>query len=149
MAMDKMGTIYIGDNQTRSIWKMPACGGTENVICLAYKDDIQAALGLPSGPRGMDCFTIRGTELLTLNFVDGNFIYKVDLDTFDYGDFDGDIDNDGDDLALFAGVMQGPDVITPPPGQEELFDWADLDEDVDVDLHDYYKMQQFATGSLD
>lgn len=147
LTIDRMGTVYWSDNQTKDIWKMPACGGIENLRCLATDDEIKAALYLPS-VRGMNCFTIRGTELLTFNFVDGNYIYKVDLDTFDYGDFDNDVDVDTADLNLLASVLQGPDVLTPPPGLEALFTKADLNLDGDVDLADAARQQRHATGPL-
>ena len=149
LTVDQMGTVYWSDNRTKSIWKAPARGGAENIICLAAADDIKTALGLPSSPRGMNCFTIRDGELLTFNFVDGNYIYKVDLDTFHYGDFDADIDNDADDFAIFEGCMAGPDVTEPPVTcDQETFEWCDMDDDGDVDLGDLGRLQLFVTGSI-
>jgi hypothetical protein len=147
---DKMGTAYWGENQTRSIWKAPACGGTEHIIHLATAEEIKDALGIGNSPRGLNCFSIRGLELLTFNFVDSNTVYKVDLETFDYGDFDEDIDVDADDFdVFFLDCMAGPGVSLPPIGcAEEQFDWADLDDDNDVDVADFGKFQLFFTGSL-
>lgn len=148
LEVDRMGTVYWSDNRTRAIWKAPACGGMENIRCLASNDELKTSLRLRGSPRGMSCFAIRGTELLTFNFVEGNFIYKVDLNTFDYGDFDGDVDVDISDLEMFASVMLGPDEFIAPTGQEELFLWSDLDLDGDVDVYDAAKLQCFATGEL-
>jgi len=148
LTIDRMGTVYWSDNQTKGIWKAPVCGGAENVRCLATKDEIRTALNLPTSPRGLNCFTIRGTELLTFNFVDGNFIFKVDLETWDYGDFDGDVDVDAADLQRMGFVLLGPDITTPPPEWEELFAWSDLDRDGDADLGDVRKLQLYGTGAL-
>lgn len=148
MTVDRMGTVYWGDNRSRGIWKAPRCGGAENIRRLASREELVEALFLPSSPRGLNNFMCRGTELLTYNFVDGNFIYKVDMETYDYGDFDEDVDCDADDLGMFASVMAGPDETTAPVGQETLFEWADLDLDGDADMGDFAKMQCYATSAL-
>ncbi len=150
LIVDDMGTIYWSDNFTDSIWKMPACGGTENIIQAATKQEIQTALGFTSSPRGLENFTIRGHELLTFNFVDSNTIFKVDMNTFDYGDFDGDFDVDADDYGLlFPDCIAGPGITEAPVactnGFPEAFEWCDLDHDGDVDMQDYSKFQQFVT----
>ena len=148
LEVDRMGTVYWSDNRTKEIWKAPACGGTENIRRIAEKEEMKAALNLDGSPRGLNCFSIRGTELLTFNFVEGNFIFKVDMNTYDYGDFDQDVDCDTDDLNLFDSVMIGADENVAPVGLEELFLWSDLDLDGDVDMSDAAKMQCYATGAL-
>ncbi|UCG15123.1 MAG: hypothetical protein JSV19_07475, partial [Phycisphaerales bacterium] len=98
--------------------------------------------GLVSSPRGMNCFTIRGMELLTFNFVDSNTIYKVDLDTQDYGDFDADFDADLADYAMFQRCFM-MDLIANPDSECNR---CDTDEDVDVDLDDYAAFGLRMTG---
>jgi hypothetical protein len=74
-------------------------------------------------------------------------VYKVDMNTFDYGDFDGDFDVDLDDYGLFEMCFNGPGVETPPSGcEEEDFAIADLDRDLDVDLDDFRRFQMWHTG---
>lgn len=154
LTVDRMGTVYWGDNQTNSIWKTSAAEPADNIIELATKQEIQQALGLgTASPRGINCFTLRGTELLTFNFVDRDCMYKVDLETSDYGDYDDDLDADADDYGLFfSQCLAGPGVSDPPVactnGFPEAFEWSDLDNDNDVDLFDYAKFQRFFTGSL-
>ena len=146
LIVDQMGTVYWSDNQTSSIWKASAINPTQNIIQLATKNEIKDALSLGSHrPRGLGCFSIRGMELLTFNFVDSNTVFKVDLNTFDYGDFDADFDADADDYGLFfTDCLAGPDVTTPPPGcTSNAFAMADMDNDEDVDLADYQRFQQF------
>ncbi|HUU83319.1 MAG TPA: hypothetical protein VM243_07430 [Phycisphaerae bacterium] len=139
LIVDPMGTVYWGENQTRSIWKAPAIDPANNIVQLATADEIKAALNISSSPRGINCFSIRGTELLTFNFVDSNTVYKVDLDTFDYGDLDGDFDADlADFAALQRCFMQ--DVSTSGCGI------SDFDDDSDVDLDDYEAFQAFFVG---
>ncbi len=150
MIRDPMGTVYWSDNQSRSIWKAPAKNAGQHIIQLASKAEIQEALELgTSSPRGLGCFSIRGQELLTYNFVDSNTVYKVDLNTFDYGDFDGDFDADLDDYNLFfTECLAGPGVSTPPGScTQDQFDMADLDNDGDVDINDFKDFQSFFTGA--
>ena len=148
--LDRMGTIYWGDNASpRSFWKIPACGGAENIRSLASYDEVRAATGF--APQGMNCFSLRGNQLLTFTFATSAFIYKIDLKTYDYGDFSEDIDVDGEDLDLFALAMAGPDIATAPVGCDPvLFQRANLDLDTvgDVDLVDFAKLQRYATGAL-
>lgn len=148
--IDRMGTLYWGDNGSpRSYWKIPACGGAENIRCLASYNEVKAATGL--APTGMNCFSLRGTQLLTFQFSTGAFIYKIDLETYDYGDFSEDIDVDGEDLDLFAQAMAGPDDSVSPAGCDPvLFARANLDQETpgDVDLADFAKLQRYATGAL-
>ncbi len=153
LTVDPMGTVYWSDNSTRGIWKAPACGGVDNIRLVASGPEIAAAIGLPVGklPRGMNCFTIRNGKLLTYNYVDveATCIYQVDLNSFQYGDFSADLDVDSEDLGWFGQALAGPDVVTPPPGcSTELFEHADLAGDSDVDLADFAKLQQFASGAL-
>lgn len=151
LAVDRMGTVYWGDNATREIWKCPATGDPAMIRCIASQEEIMTALGLGANlPRGMSTFVIRGNQLLTYNYIDSNTIFKADLNTSDYGDYDGDIDVDADDYGLFFGdCMAGPEVMTPPPGcTAEEFSLADLDKDQDVDMMDYRKFQELTTGPL-
>jgi hypothetical protein len=151
LTVDKMGTVYWSDNATREIWKCPATGNPAHIRRIATQEEIMTALGLGSTlPRGLGCFTIRGTELLTYNFVDSNTIYKADINTPDYGDYDGDIDVDADDFGMFfADCLAGPGVLTPSGGcTAEQFALSDLDKDGDVDLGDYGIFQEFSTGPL-
>lgn len=57
------------------------------------------------------------------------------------GDLEGDVDGDGDvdcdDLDILIGCLNGPD-IAPAPG----CDGADLDDDIDIDLHDFAVLQR-------
>jgi hypothetical protein len=57
------------------------------------------------------------------------------------GDLDADLDVDGDDFAIFADCMSGPDVDCA--SECEL---ADLEGDSDVDLVDFQTFQQRFTG---
>lgn len=150
LIVDPMGTVYWSDNGTRCIWKAPACGGAENIRQLASADEIKAALGITSSPSGMNCFSLRGLELLTFQYVSTAVIYKVDLNTFEFGDFSEDLDTDSEDLGLFVQALAGPEVTTPPAGCPALlFARANLDQQGnDVDLADFARMQRFATGPL-
>jgi len=152
MTIDQAGTIYWSDNITKGVWKAPACGGSENIRLVASAADIRAGLGLSgtTSAAGLNGFTIRDHKILTFTFTSGAVcIFSVDMNTFDYGDFSGDIDTDAEDFALFAQALAGPDVDTAPPGcTTELFEQADLTKAADVDLADYAKLQCFATGAL-
>ncbi len=118
-----------------------------HIINVATFAELAAAFGF--NPRGLHCFSIRGTELLTQNFVDGNFVYKVDIESNDYGDLDADVDVDLADYNLFWACLSGPGVSTPPGGcTVEMFALADLDKDNDVDLDDFQGLQMWFTGSL-
>ena len=60
-------------------------------------------------------------------------------------DFDGDVD--AADYAVFSGCLNGPEVITPPPGCAAInFAGADSDGDDDVDLDDYALLAHNYTG---
>ena len=62
-------------------------------------------------------------------------------------DCDGDGYVAGNDLAVFANCMAGPQVATPPVGvTQQQFDLADLDGDADVDMGDFAIMQRLASG---
>jgi hypothetical protein len=147
LIVDKMGTVYWGDNVTRSIWKAPAVDPANNIINLATFAELKTTFGF--SPRGFSSFSIRGTELLNNQFADGNFVYKVDIESNDYGDFDGDVDVDLADYGLFWGCLAGPGVSAPPVGcTTQMFSWADVDKDNDVDLADYRKFEMWFTGPL-
>jgi hypothetical protein len=59
------------------------------------------------------------------------------------GDFDGDGDSDAIDLNAFNFCLKGP-ALKFPAGH--LCNWADVDEDRDVDLADFMALQQVYTG---
>lgn len=149
MIIDQMGTVYWSDNQTRSIWKAPRVEPAAHIKQIGSKAELQAAMSLgTTSPGGLNDFSIRGTELLTYNFLNCNCVIKVDMNTFDYGDYDGDVDVDATDYGLvFQQCLAGPGVSTPPGGcTAEQFGWADLDDDNDVDLDDFREFQLFFTG---
>ncbi len=142
MTHDPMGNLYWSDNQTNSIWKVsPRNPG--RVIPTASKEALQTALNLgTASPRGMHCFTIRGKQLLTFNFVDCDCLYTVDLNTFDFGDFDGDFDVDADDSSTMFDCLAGPGVTEWPAScTSNAFEMADLDDDGDVDVGDFSVFQ--------
>ncbi|MCP4590073.1 MAG: hypothetical protein GY842_04965, partial [bacterium] len=146
---DPMGTVYWADNQARSIWKAPAKNPAGNIIELATRQEIKDALALGTrSPRGLNCFSIRGMELLTFNFVDSNTVFKVDLDTFDYGDFDADFDVDMDDFdPFFTDCLAGPGITIPPPAcSSNAFAMTDMDDDGDVDCDDWLLFRDAWTG---
>ncbi len=138
LIVDKMGTVYWSENATHSVWKAPAIDPANNIVLLADSEDIKSALSIGSA-RGNNAFTIRGTDLLMLNFVDANIIYKVSMDTFDFGDFDADFDADLEDFGYFQRCFQ-QDATT------NGCDKCDFDEDLDVDLDDFEKFEGFITG---
>lgn len=66
-------------------------------------------------------------------------LYEIDFD------FDGDIELD--DAAVFFDCTVGADINTVPPGCTTLqFADSDLDNDGDVDAHDFAIVQQICTG---
>lgn len=142
LIVDPMGTVYWSDNQTDSIWKAPADNPADHIVQLATKAEIQEALGLTRSPRGMNNFTLRGMELLTFNYVDSNTVYKVDLNTQDYGDLDADFDADLADYGRFQQCL-GFDLVSDP---EHGCRRCDLDHDEDVDLDDYTIFEPFVVG---
>ncbi len=93
--------------------------------------------------------TNRGVfEQLAFSIVDsvGPFtVYIDDIDLRcelpDFGDFDQDGDVDGDDFAIFADCLAGPDVASEPGCAE-----ADPDGDGDADLVDFVTFQESFTG---
>lgn len=150
LAIDQMGTVYWSDNTSpRAIYKAPACGGAENIRTVATNAEIVAAIGSSAGLMN---FQIRGSQILFNEYSTDN-VGAADMNTFDYGDYDGDVDADADDYnLLFPNCLAGPGVTTPPDictsGVKEAFQWCDLDQDGDVDVHDYARFQVYSTGPL-
>jgi len=145
LTVDPMGTVYWADNQTRSIWKAPANEPADHIIEIATKSEIKAALGLSQDPRGLNNFVIRGHELLTFNFVDSNTVYKVDLNTQDYGDLNAAFAANLADYAMCQRCF-GADLSQPPEEGEEDCSRCDVDYDADIDWEDYKSFAEFLLG---
>jgi hypothetical protein len=63
------------------------------------------------------------------------------------GDFDGDEDVDAVDAAVIFVALNGADIDVPPAGCDPAdFEAADIDADIDVDLHDMQLFQAAYTG---
>ena len=72
----------------------------------------------------------------------------VDMGPYEFippviGDFDGDLDVDLDDYAVFAACLGSPNAADLPPGcTEAQFEATDLEDDSDVDLGDFAVFQR-------
>jgi len=90
-------------------------------------------------------FVIRGHELLTFNFVDSNTVYKVDLNTQDYGDLNAAFAANLADYAMCQRCF-GADLSQPPEEGEEDCSRCDVDYDADIDWEDYKSFAEFLLG---
>lgn len=145
--VDKMGTVYWSDVSTHAIHKCPAIGGIANMRLLATGAEV-LALG-PTTNTGLTHMTQRGTQLLCLTYGVGSsakpgYLLAVDMKTWQYGDFDEDIDNDLVDYARFQQCLGAPIAGDP----EHPCNVCDVDSDEDVDLDDYVESAKYATGPL-
>ena len=142
LAIDPMGTVYWVDHGTRSVYKAPAAAPT-NISVLATNDQLVSGLGVGPSYTGLGSIEIRDGQLITYaeGSVPGNFLVAIDLNTFDYGDFDGDFDVDDDDFDVFWCCFDPNCTCTA-----EEYGWADLDGDGDVDIIDYGWFITYYTG---
>ncbi len=142
--VDKMGTIYWSDVNSHSIQKCPAIGGSANMRLLMTGSE---AMALGTTQTGLSNMAARGTQLLFLTYGSSSApgaLLAVDMKTWQYGDFDGDFDNDLKDFALFQQCF-GAAIAGDP---EHPCNVCDVDSDEDVDLDDYVEAAKYATGPL-
>lgn len=88
--------------------------------------------------------TALGSRLIRVRFrMRSADLYSFTLAALKCGDFDADLDVDGDDFAIFRSCQSGPAVPQPDPYCRQ----ADLDAEGDVDMDDFGLFQQAFTGA--